>query len=616
MTNFLRRSFDTPTRRSVQRPRPRGKAPARSRWALAALVLLATGAASAQVSVPFSATVPFTSTAQVASYVVQLATLPLRPELLITALPDEAHPNIQLQIEITDFNVSSSGGFGHCPEVGDVLRSTPATGSTQLVWKVWSCDPEEGGLVGETARVDVRVLDFGSTPAPANVTLAMRGVTGVATNSQLMPYWAPGVQHTLTLNATKDTVLYQRSPTTSNGTGDFLWTGRDVTGGSPAQRFNVRSLVSFPIRQGRIPQNATIVSATLQVDVESILGTANTLVVWEAPFDGPWDEGIANGAGNEFLGATSLTSAASWNLRRQIPDNCWNGSCPGDGAQSFTQLASQVVTTTGVKNLTSTALRDFVASATSSGGNSVFFPDGLVLTGLETATATNGLQLASRENADVGASPPRLVVTFTVPAAPQESDPALGVVSFFDEGQNLRWIYDLDGDGVYQTPVVGGICTIVTPDTNRSLPYSYQYGGTPFTGHDCCTWRIESQAPGSGVVGVGQLIFFHNLDAANPANLPPDTDRDGIRDLCDNCRLQPNGPILGSCLSGPSVGRPCRSNLECPSGSCSLSQEDGDGNGVGNACVPEPAIASLLTAGVLAIAARARARRPGQAWTN
>ena len=51
------------------------------------LVILMSVAASAipalvhaQVTVPFSANVPFTNTAQVATYVVNLGTLPLRPE--------------------------------------------------------------------------------------------------------------------------------------------------------------------------------------------------------------------------------------------------------------------------------------------------------------------------------------------------------------------------------------------------------------------------------------------------------------------------------------------------------------------------------------------------------
>ncbi|MEZ4279734.1 MAG: hypothetical protein R3F21_09005 [Myxococcota bacterium] len=42
-----------------------------------------------------------------------------------------------------------------------------------------------------------------------------------------------------------------------------------------------------------------------------------------------------------------------------------------------------------------------------------------------------------------------------------------------------------------------------------------------YTGVDCCTWQIDS--PQTGTVGTGHALFFHNLDAGNPANLPPDS---------------------------------------------------------------------------------------------
>ncbi len=133
-----------------------------------------------------------------------------------------------------------------------------------------------------------------------------------------------------------------------------------------------------------------------------------------------------------------------------------------------------------------------------------------------------------------------------------------------------------------------------------SCPTRYAFNGTPgYTGHDCCTWHVDS--PETGTVGTGQLIFFHNLDTSNPANLPPDTDRDGIRNLCDNCPLKANGPLLGSCLAGPKAGAPCRSNPECTTGTCDLSQEDDNGDKIGNACVPEPGFSALLGVGLLGL---------------
>lgn len=139
-----------------------------------------------------------------------------------------------------------------------------------------------------------------------------------------------------------------------------------------------------------------------------------------------------------------------------------------------------------------------------------------------------------------------------------------------------------------------------------SLPYTYQFQGSPsFAGVDCCAWQIDSA---TGISGAGQAIFFINVDGSNPANLPGDQDRDGMRDLCDNCPSVPNGPLLGSCISGSEIGRLCVSNQECSGGLCSFAQDDGDLDGLGNACVPEPGLFSGIAAGSIAAIVLARKR--------
>ena len=110
-------------------------------------------------------------------------------------------------------------------------------------------------------------------------------------------------------------------------------------------------------------------------------------------------------------------------------------------------------------------------------------------------------------------------------------------------------------------------------------------------------------------MGAGQAIFFLNLDPTDPANQPPDSDGDGIRDLCDNCPSWPNGPLAGSCVGGLDHGSPCRSDGECAGDAfCSLSQEDDDFAPPGLAC-PEPALGLGVAIGTGWLAARSASRR-------
>ncbi len=170
---------------------------------------------------------------------------------------------------------------------------------------------------------------------------------------------------------------------------------------------------------------------------------------------------------------------------------------------------------------------------------------------------------------------------------------------FINEGTNFRWIYDLDHDDILITPVVGR-CEVTNQGGNL-IPYSYQFQGNPaYHGLDCCTWQIDSS---TGVTGTGQALFYINVDGSIPANQPGDADLDGIKDLCDNCPATPNGPLLGTCTSGSKAGSLCRSNPQCINGPCSLSQDDQNLDGTGNACVPEPGLGAGLAVGWIGVMA-------------
>ncbi len=274
-----------------------------------------------------------------------------------------------------------------------------------------------------------------------------------------------------------------------------------------------------------------------------------------------------------------------------FPDDPWSSQ---GGDRQFPALAAGTVSGVGPFVMTSSALVDHV-TLLASGSTS---HDGLLL------LATNGsARFASVEN-PTPSRHPRLSIDYALPPAPISSILPTSTSTFYNENQDFRWIYDLDHDDILITPVLGR-CE-VTDTVGYLLPYTYQFLGNPsYAGVDCCTWQIDSS---TGISGSGQALFYINVDGGNPANHPLDVDLDGIRDLCDNCPSVPNGPLLGSCITGPQVGSLCRSNQECDGGLCSFAQDDQDLDGEGNACVPEPGIVSGLVAGWIGLFALARRR--------
>ena len=75
-------------------------------------------------------------------------------------------------------------------------------------------------------------------------------------------------------------------------------------------------------------------------------------------------------------------------------------------------------------------------------------------------------------------------------------------------------------------------------------------------------------------------------DACDPFPGDPDNDvdHDGVGGDVDLCPTTPNGPWLGSCL-GRVGGGVCRDDADCGAAwDCSLSQEDLDGDGLGDVC--------------------------------
>ncbi len=565
------------------------------------MILAARPAAAADPLPILAANVVLSSTATVRTYTVDLGTLPTRPALVVLVYPDAAHPNMQLQVEATNW-LNVPFGPGACPLPTNSFVSSAGPGALQFVnFTVQNCDPRPDAFDGATVDIRIRALNFGSTSAPASVAVEIRGETRPPTSTLTQQVDTFLGQQQLVLPAIKDTVLYEDQSTGSNGKGAFLWTGEKVVIFPASVRSDRRSLLAFDVSPTITPVSV-VDAAELRLGVTSLLGGGGTVNLYRVASNtgGTWNEGNADAAGNQFDGASSSSLAATW-LYRLATFLAWIS--PG-GDIVGASLVGQSITTTGSKTLASPVLTAIVQDMAVTGDDR----DGFMLAGPAGLTlSTRAVQFASRDST-TAIQRPELVVLFTPTEIYESGEITTSTKSFISEGQNFRWIYDLDHDDILVTNV-GGVCEVVDTSSAQFLPYTYHFQGTPgFTGVDCCGWRVDS--PQTGTVGTGQALFFHNLDASNPANMPPDTDLDGIRNVCDNCVTVPNGPLRGSCRVGPTIGAPCRSNPECGTGGiCSLAQEDANGDFTGDVCAPEPGFAAGLTAGLSLIAARAR-RRP------
>lgn len=544
-------------------------------------------------------------------YTIDLGTLPTRPALVVEVFPDAAHSDMLLEIEINGFTGDLGGPGINC---NMPATSAPVPGTISLEFDFTECDPRPNAFAGATLDVLIRPLAFGATGAPANVQVVIRGETRVPTGSLFSAVDTNVDPQQYFAHPSKDTVIYASDHGANNGAGLSLWAGKDYSVSLPAgiRRDPMRALIAFDF-VGVLPFNAQIENAELEVYVQEFLGTGGNLSVLQvaAPADGlSWREGTAIGPGSGFTGASNNISAADW-LTRNGSSALW--LTPG-GDLLGGALNTISVARTGYHRLRGLepAIQNMVDTQRGADGFMLVGPFDFLTLGDE------GIRIASREAIPLFA--PLLIIDYAAAGPWSEGTVTTGAKSFITEGEDFRWIYDVSptdpvADDVYLTPI-GGVCTITDPNptTYTTIPYSYSFTGAPgYTGLDCCTWQIDSSQ--TQTVGTGQLLFFHNLDPFDAANLPPDSDGDGIFDLCDNCPNTPNGPQLGSCRGGPTPGAPCHNEAECGvAGSCDLSQLDADADLEGDLCeVPEPAGAAGLLAGIGCLALLARGREPGLA---
>ncbi|MCB0184110.1 MAG: DNRLRE domain-containing protein [Caldilineaceae bacterium] len=112
------------------------------------------------------------------------------------------------------------------------------------------------------------------------------------------------ITHTVVLTSTKDNTLYEDTEgDVSNGMGAFFFVGK-TAGGS-----NRRGLLAFDVA-GSLPAGATVVSASLQLQMSKTSGGAATVGLHRALAD--WGEGTSDAAANEGQGGTATTGDATW----------------------------------------------------------------------------------------------------------------------------------------------------------------------------------------------------------------------------------------------------------------------------------------------------------------
>lgn len=580
-------------------------------------VWLSAGSARAQTAVPL----PYLDPAVVLDDLVDTeiitfdaGTLPLRAHIEVEINRPLSNPGLELDLRMTCDQTCPGGLFDYSIAlgVGESLAEFPLAET---------CAPSTP-LPGVDCDLEIEVSDFGGGPMPATIGVDVVGVTVVPFNSEPFEFSTTPQPNSIVFEADRDTTLYEQGDDWNNGLGQFVWAGRRYPGIGPfGPSYRLHGMMTFDVSAplfptpGKIPRNATIDDAVLTLYAEENLGPVSSVSVSAVTDEDPnpfvfgaWRSGPIDAAGSEIESVPSTNLGATWLYRE------WNAllwSTPG--AETGPVLASSLIPVAGQAfvDFSSPALtdavrtmyttrRDYLGFQYRASWNSFLFAD-------------QAVRFASKDNNFVERRPELLV--YYTPALPEPIDGNLstGAVPFIAEGDNFRWIYDEDQDDVLITSA-GGRCEASNTSTGGgaallSVPYTYDFQGDPsYAGLDCCTWQIDS--PETNTTGTGQALFFVNVDASDPANFPPDTDSDGIVDLCDNCPYTPNGPFLGTCVGGPDDQALCRSDLECGAPSfCSLSQQDDDFVLPGQAC-PEPSAGLSLFIGTLwALCCRSRRLR-------
>jgi hypothetical protein len=304
-----------------------------------ALLLVVAGSAASQTVLSLPVDEPSAVAPSIGNdlvYRIDLDSLPVRPVIVVDVVPDALHGDIQLEVEVTNFSVAAlpPDSIG-CPLTempAESWRSLPTAGATNLEAELFFCGPYLNLGQGGLAVVRIRVLDFGTAVETADLDISIRGITGFPT--ELLVQQVSGSQ-SVRVELTEDTVLYADDAGASNGSGQYLWSGRRTVP-VPPFRYRRNTLLNVFVLESTVPSNAAITDAALTLQAPSLLGNVSLSAVGDSPNDATWIEGNDDAAGDEFMGVVGGFPGATFD--DQTSDEAW--STPGGDITSAGVLAS------------------------------------------------------------------------------------------------------------------------------------------------------------------------------------------------------------------------------------------------------------------------------------
>lgn len=129
---------------------------------------------------------------------------------------------------------------------------------------------------------------------------------GLLASFALVATSVPSSAGTVTIAPDKDNTIFSESGATSNGAGEYLFTGRTAQG---ALR---RALLHFDVASA-VPSGATITSATLTLNMSQTIAGAQVVRIFRVGAD--WGEGTSDAPNQEGTGTTATPGDATWTDR-------------------------------------------------------------------------------------------------------------------------------------------------------------------------------------------------------------------------------------------------------------------------------------------------------------